>query len=180
MTSGARRTFLTTAEFYRLNHACLPLLRAFKTRTYLVGSSSNPEKQGFRDVDVRTILDDEDWDALFADRADFWSLFCLGIATYLTEVSGLPIDYQVQRMTEANERFDGPRNPIGVPRYFAGMGDATAWTGPMSRGEEPDEGRTVVASAADAGATEPQSDQGQSDRVDLRPGQPHSAREPRA
>jgi hypothetical protein len=45
--------------------------------------------------------------------------------------------YQVQRMTQANERFSGPRNPIGVPRLFAGGGDATGWTQAMSRGETP-------------------------------------------
>ncbi len=130
MTSNStRRTFLTTAEFFRLNHACTIVNRAFEGGTYLVGSSTDPEKDGYRDIDIRTILADEEWDAIFDGRPDFWGLFCLGVATYLTEVSGLPIDYQVQRRTEANERFDGKtRNPIGVPRHFAGAGDATRWT----------------------------------------------------
>ena len=135
---GERTTFLTTAQFHRLNHACMVVQRAFQSSTYLVGSAVNAEKEGvWRDIDVRTILGDEEWDELFDGRPDFWGLFCLGVATYLTEVSGLPIDYQVQRRTEANERFPGPRNPIGVPRHFAGAGDATAWTAATAKGIEP-------------------------------------------
>ena len=79
----------------------------------------------FRDVDLRTILADDEFDALFKDR-EFWSLFCLAVSTYLSQVSGLPIDYQVQRMTQANEKFAGKtRNPMGHGfRLFAGGGDA--------------------------------------------------------
>lgn len=130
---------LTTSDFFRLNHACSILQRQFPSRTYLVGSSVNAEKDGvYRDIDIRTILDDEVWDEMFDGRPDFWGLFCLGMSTYLAQVSGLPIDYQVQRMTEANERFAGPRNPIGVPRHFAGAGDATGWTASSALATEAD------------------------------------------
>ena len=120
-------SFLTTSEFARLNHACLLVEEAFGSMTtYLVGSSL--AKDDYRDIDVRTILDDEHFDALFKGREFFWSVTCLGIATYLTQVSGLPVDYQIQRQTQANERFTGARNPIGVrARPFAGGGDATAF-----------------------------------------------------
>lgn len=44
----------------------------------------------------------------------------------LTEDTGLPIDFQIQRMTEANAKYDGPRNPLGAGRRdYAGGGDAT-------------------------------------------------------
>lgn len=121
----SRTTYLTTKEFARLNHACLLISEAFGTMTtYLVGSSL--EKDDYRDIDVRTILPDEEFDALFSGREFFWSLTCLGITTYLSGVSGLPVDYQIQRRTEANERFDGIRHPIGKKaRPYAGGGDAT-------------------------------------------------------
>jgi hypothetical protein len=79
-------------------------------------------------VDVRVILEDGEFDRLFPEEP-MWSLFCLGMTEYLCRVSGLPIDFQVQRRTEANEKFgDKPRNPIGTTdRPFAGGGDATPY-----------------------------------------------------
>ena len=120
-----RVSYLTTAEFARLNHACLLVAEAFGSMTtYLVGSSL--DKDDYRDIDVRTILEDERFDELFGGREFFWSITCLGIATYLTQVSGLPVDYQIQRRTQANEKFRGVRNPMGArARPFAGGGDAT-------------------------------------------------------
>ena len=125
-----RVSYLSTADFARLNHACLLVSEAFGSMTtYLVGSSL--EKASYRDVDVRTILDDEEFDALFKGREFFWSLTCLGIATYLREVSRLPVDFQIQRRTEANKKYvSGSRNPIGArARPFAGGGDATSFSG---------------------------------------------------
>ena len=118
-------SFLTTAEFAKLNHASTIVVECFGWgTTYLVGSAT--QKDSYRDVDIRTVLPDEDFDAMFGGKVFFWSLFCLGVATYLREVTGLPIDYQVQRRTEANENFAGQRNPIGTRgRPLAGGGDAT-------------------------------------------------------
>jgi hypothetical protein len=45
----------------------------------------------------------------------------------LAQQTGLPVDYQIQRMTEANAKYDGMRNPIGRRRTYAGGGDATPW-----------------------------------------------------
>lgn len=128
MTAGRAASYLTTASFARLNEACKVVHEAFGDPPYLVGSAL--EKAEFRDVDLRTILDDEEWDALFAGRQRVWALFCLGVSQYLSDVTDLPIDFQVQRMTEANEKFGGRmRNPMGTTaRLFAGGGDATPWT----------------------------------------------------
>ena len=123
-------SYLTTAQFDRLNHACLLIAEAFPMHTYLVGSCM--ETADFRDVDVRTILPDDEFDAIFSGREFFWSVFCHGVSHYLSDVSGLPVDYQVQRMTEANEKYDGMRNPIGKrSRPFAGGGDATPFGPPF-------------------------------------------------
>ena len=122
-------SYLTTVDFARLNHGCLVVTEAFGWgTTFLVGSVL--EGDLFRDVDVRTILDDDEFDALFHGRVFFWSLVCLSIGTYLRQVTGLSIDYQIQRRTEANEKHSGIRNPIGTKgRAFAGGGDATNLAG---------------------------------------------------
>ena len=123
--SGQRpSSYLSTVDFARLNHACQIVWEAFGGETYLVGSTL--ETEVWHDVDVRTILADDEFDALFKGRLYFWSLTCLGIGTYLRQMTGLPIDYQIQRMTEANAKHGGIRNPIGTgARPFAGGGDAT-------------------------------------------------------
>ena len=117
---------LTTVQLARLEHACTVVWQALGG-TYLVGSAA--ESSTFHDVDIRTVLPDKEFDALFLERKELWSLLCHAVGEYLSSVSGLPVDYQVQRMTEANERFGGrPRNPIGHGhRHYAGLGDATPW-----------------------------------------------------
>ena len=63
-------------------------------------------------------------------------LLCLSVSAYLSTRTGLPVDFQVQLASAANERHgDGPRNPLGIPgaaaRVFAGGGDATPeWGSP--------------------------------------------------
>ena len=135
-----RSSFLSTADFARLNHGCLLVSEAFGGDTYLVGSVL--ETEVWRDVDVRTILADDEFDAIFGGRPFLWSVTCLGKATYLRQVTGLPIDYQIQRMTEANAKHAGVRNAIGTrARPFAGGGDATPFnSGSAPPGVEGDEG----------------------------------------
>ena len=117
---------LTTLELHLLDTACVPVQAAFGS-TYLVGTAEGGPV--YRDVDVRTILDDEDFDLLFGGEAGQrrWALTCLSIGYMLAQQTGLPIDYQIQRMTEANAKYDGRRNPIGMRRTYASGGDATPW-----------------------------------------------------
>ena len=58
-------------------------------------------------------------------------VLCLAISAYLSERTGLPIDFQIQSAREANERHGGkPRNPLGMGRIFAGGGDGVpVWEG---------------------------------------------------
>lgn len=126
MPKSTRKTsYLTTADFARLNDACVPVTAAFGGPPYLVGSAT--ERPDYRDVDVRVILADEDFDRIFGGQVLLWSLICLAIGQYLRDVTGLQIDFQVQRMTEANEKHPTTwRNPLGfTARPFAGGGDAT-------------------------------------------------------
>lgn len=130
---------LTTLDLYLLEQACLPVWRAFGSgtagSTYLVGTAQTGG--AYRDVDVRTILPDDEFDALFggADRNGkaLWSLMCAAIGHLLADQTGLPIDYQIQRMTEANEKYQGNRNPVGHGfRIYAGGGDATVFPSPLT------------------------------------------------
>lgn len=120
--SGRRYNHLPVVAHTRLNLACMPISEAFGCRPYLVGSVT--ERPDYRDVDVRTILADDEFDALFGSRPELWSLFCLAVSAYLAQQTGLPVDYQVQRLTEANER-SGVRSALAMPHRHAGGGDAT-------------------------------------------------------
>jgi hypothetical protein len=131
VTSKSRTDLLTTTEMYHLDHACQVITAAFGGRPpYLVGSAGVSNDGGsYRDVDVRLMLSDEDFAATCPTR-ERWELLCLAIGAYLRGRTGLPVDFQLQRRTEALERFgDKPRNPLGLlahgGRVFAGGGDAT-------------------------------------------------------
>lgn len=127
--SWRRVTGLTTYDFSVLNDACGVLRGCFGERVYLVGSALGGGP--FRDVDVRVILDDATFDQIFGVGPNrllmLWSVVCQGIGAHLRHTTGLPIDFQIQRKTQADEKFLGqPRNRLGWPeRPYAGNGDAT-------------------------------------------------------
>ena len=125
MTTTPRSTRLTTVELYELDVACGPLVEAFGHYPYLVGTAGVGDADAYRDVDVRLMLDDAEFAAVCPTQAR-WELLCLTVSTYLRERTGLPVDFQVQRVREGNERYgDKPRNPLGMGRTFAGGGDGT-------------------------------------------------------
>jgi hypothetical protein len=120
-----RKSGLTTRDLHALELACRPVWDGFDGGTYLVGTAQNGGP--YRDVDVRTILADDEFDAIFAGRPALWGLVCFTVGTYLAQATGMPIDYQVQRQSEANANHpEGGRNPVGMGhREYAGLGDAT-------------------------------------------------------
>lgn len=125
MTTKPRTDLLTTTEIYNLDAACRIFDEAFGDCPYLVGTAGLGGESGYRDVDVRLMLDDDEFAAVCPTKAR-WELLCLAISAYLSERTGLPVDFQIQRVAEANERFGNrPRNPLGMGRTFAGGGDAT-------------------------------------------------------
>jgi len=94
---------------------------AFGHCPYHVGSSATSKV--WRDVDVRLILDDDKFDALFpgfakANHIDaFWSLMCAALSELGKARTGLPIDFQIQSMTKANTDYPtGIRNPLFLIR----------------------------------------------------------------
>lgn len=86
---------------------------------YVVGSAL--ERQDWRDIDVRMVMDDASFAALFPDTFDGhwehdarWLLLTVAISERLSRLTGLPIDFQFQPMTHANARHKGKRNAIGI------------------------------------------------------------------
>ena len=86
---------------------------------YVVGSAL--ERQDWRDVDVRYILSDEEFEKLFPNAIGKcwehdarWLLLTVSISSWLSKQTGLPIDFQIQPQTHANERHSGPRNAVGM------------------------------------------------------------------
>lgn len=119
---------LATHDLHALDAACTLITHAFGRPAYLVGSAF--DAAAWRDVDVRLILPDDEFDGLFPPGecgTRRWELLSLAIGAYLRERTVLPVDFQIQRQTEANERHNTPRNPLGIEsaRRFAGLGDAT-------------------------------------------------------
>lgn len=123
--------YFTRPDFWALDQACKPIREAFPDfGTYLVGSVM--ERPDYRDVDVRLILTDENYDRLTDAE---WSLIGFAFSRHLAEVTRLPIDFQVQRQTEANAAYpDKARTPLGLRDY------GTHWVGdqrPTADGGEP-------------------------------------------
>ncbi len=117
--------YLTPTQFFNLDHACALINVAFGFGPlggfgcYLVGSAL--KRRDFRDVDVRYIMSDQGFDALFRVEDGWndklWSLMCVTTSAWLSERSGVPVDFQIQRQTQANEshgRATGcERNALG-------------------------------------------------------------------
>jgi len=110
---------------FLLDNACHSLREAFPSYgPYLVGTAN--ERGPFRDVDVRLIMEDEEFDKLATaiGMPAIWFLG-LGLGQYLASLTGLPIDFQFQRATEANAIHGGKhRNPLGLRGLGNYEGDA--------------------------------------------------------
>ncbi|MFE1451969.1 hypothetical protein [Streptomyces olivaceoviridis] len=91
---------------------------AFGHLPYLVGSAAIGKQ--WRDVDVRLILPDDEFDALFPTGArpshqdGRWALLCAAISELARVRTGLPVDFQIQRMSFANDRYPGVRLALGI------------------------------------------------------------------
>lgn len=117
-----KSVYLGAPEIFKLDHACRILTEAFDGfGCYLVGSAL--ERPDYRDVDVRFILRDDEFERLFPDAHGHafqhdarWLVICLGISGWLKEQIGLKVDFQFQPQSWANEWHKGPRQPLGL-RY---------------------------------------------------------------
>lgn len=90
---------------------------AFGHLPYLVGTAAVGKT--WRDVDVRLILPDTEFDHLFppveqGQPDGRWGLLCAAISELARARTGLPVDFQIQRQTYANNRYPGVRHALGL------------------------------------------------------------------
>lgn len=111
--------YIGAPAIFALEMACWTINEAFDCYgCYLVGSSL--ERQDWRDVDIRMIMSDEAFAAQFPDAGQHWEhnpkwvLLTCAIAAWLRQQTGLPIDFQIQPQSHANERHKGQRHAIGL------------------------------------------------------------------
>lgn len=118
MTAPRRRAHYIEVPAYRLlDLACRTIVDAYGT-PYLVGSAT--QRPDWRDVDLRVIVDDQQWHAWYdldpaRDhwRDTRWTLHCSLLSQHLARATGLPIDLQIQSMTQATQ-YAGARHPLGI------------------------------------------------------------------
>lgn len=125
-TTRKKGVYVGAPACFALDLACQHLNTAFGGfGCYLVGSAL--ERPDWRDIDVRLLLTDEEFEAefpgtLYEDRQHGgtwemdtkWLVLTTAISAWLTAQTGLPVDFQIQPQTHANARHKGPRNALGM------------------------------------------------------------------
>lgn len=92
---------------------------AFGHPPYLVGTSLTSKE--WRDVDVRLILPDEEYERLFwplpapdERTSGKWVALCMAFSALGQQMTALPVDFQIQNQLNANETYKGkPRQALG-------------------------------------------------------------------
>lgn len=117
-----KANYVGAPAIFKLEQACQHINAALgEWGCYLVGSCI--ERPDWRDVDVRFIMDDAEFEKLFPSSNvhsalwEFdprWLLFNVSITEWLRSQTGLPVDFQIQPQTFANERHNKWRNAIGL------------------------------------------------------------------
>lgn len=124
-----RADYLPPQSLFGLHAAASEVMKSYDSLgVYLVGSCL--VHKDYRDVDVRCIMRDDDFEREFPKdehgHRPKWMLTCLALSAWFRHVTGLPVDFQFQKMTLANERYPSRahrRNSIG---YYHWLGDAAA------------------------------------------------------
>ena len=94
----------------------------FGEYAYQVGSSLHT--RDWHDVDVRIILDDYTYafsgfgDPKNPQMNTRWISIVMAFSALGKQMTGLPIDFQVQQQTYANTKYKGPRSALIVPEHF--------------------------------------------------------------
>ena len=139
-----RANWVGAPEMYNLDLAVASICEAFGPHCYHVGSSLH--RRDWRDVDVRCILPDDEYDRVFplstvGVHSQFRDARLMAMnaafSEWLRKASGLPVDFQFQRQTEANAEFPGTRSALGmhydIQRYQKRQAEAAA---PLPDGKE--------------------------------------------
>jgi hypothetical protein len=119
-----KASYVGAPACFALDIACRLLNEAFHEDgygCYLVGSATS--RADWRDIDVVAILSDDAFESLFPDahvqQGSFehdprWLVLTVALSKWLSEQSGLPVDFKFQPQTWANARHDGPRHALGM------------------------------------------------------------------
>lgn len=106
-------------DSYLLKLYGMQLRQGFGHTAYQVGSTLT-QKRGWKDVDVRMLLPDDEYAAIFGDpltskhnapKLIMWNLAWSILGRHMTR---LPIDFQIQQEALANSEFDGVRSALIV------------------------------------------------------------------
>lgn len=119
-----KASYVGAPAVFRLEMACQHIRDAFDGEghfgCYLVGSAL--ERPDWQDVDVRMIMDDDAFAAMFPSAHLFssawqidpkWLLLTTAISAWLRDQTGLPVDFQFQPQTFANAHHKGRRSSLG-------------------------------------------------------------------
>lgn len=127
-----RANYLPAPAYFKLDHACQYVNSALGDYgCYLVGSSL--QRKDWRDVDVRYIMKNELFDHLFPgignanpSKCALWSLLCVMISDWMSNQTGLPIDFQIQRQAVSNSEHSTKeghrRSALGIFLAYPGGG----------------------------------------------------------
>jgi hypothetical protein len=112
-----QEVYVGSPAILKLSVACNILGDAFGNgRTYMVGSAT--ERMDWRDVDVVHIMDNKQYERIFGKelgnhRLDArWSFLCMLVSKYLSDASGLPVDFKFQSITHANKEHGKKRRVV--------------------------------------------------------------------
>lgn len=122
-----RADYLPPQSLFGLHSAAHEVMESYDSLgVYLVGSCLT--RKDYRDVDVRCIMRDEDFEREFPKNEHGhrprYMLLCLSISAWFRHVTGLPVDFQFQKMTPANERYPSREHPRNALGYYHWLGDA--------------------------------------------------------
>ena len=117
--SRRKQVYVGVPAGWELELACRELVDSFgHYGCFLVGSAL--ERADWRDIDVRYILPDDAFAELFPKAGEHWEhdvrwlVLNTSIACWLSKRTGLPIDFQFQPQTHANEKHKGMRSALGI------------------------------------------------------------------
>jgi hypothetical protein len=122
--SPKKASYIGAPAVFALELACQHINAALgHYGCYLVGSSM--EKANWRDVDIRFIMPDAEFSNLFPsvdittgsaiwEFDPRWLLFNISITEWLRKQTGLPVDFQIQPQTFANEHHPKQRSALGL------------------------------------------------------------------
>jgi hypothetical protein len=102
-----------TIKLHRFGRVCRD---AFDATAYLVGSALHTTD--WRDVDVRVILSDEEYERQIGELRHppilnaRYAALCEAFSALGREMTGLPIDFQIDQQSDANERYDKARGAL--------------------------------------------------------------------